>query len=46
MKVMGHAGSDIASDDGEENFSHFGESLERHSFRNTLARLKVDVERC
>jgi hypothetical protein len=45
MKVMGHAGSDLASNDGED-FSHFGESLERHSFINTLARLKVDVERC
>lgn len=43
MKLMGHAGSNFASV-GEGNF-HFVDSLERYSFRNTLARRKWDVER-
>jgi hypothetical protein len=40
---LGRDGSDIAFED----FGHpFGENSERASFRNTLNRLKLDVERC
>lgn len=45
MKLMGHA-ANLASNVGEDVSSHFGGSLERHSFTNTLVRLFVDVDRC